>query len=104
MNMPTKTVYVSSADEELWEKAGRYAGGSLSELVTGFVKKFVAEHEEAEGKTGSTRAVDTAYCPFLLIAASIEGLKPMQTETSVANCLGKGCALWAGQCGLINDY
>ena len=33
--MPNRTIYVKEADAELWEKAEKLAGGSVSSLLSG---------------------------------------------------------------------
>lgn len=46
--MPDKTIYIRAGDEELWRKAEAQASGSLSGLLAGFIRKFVADKEEAQ--------------------------------------------------------
>ena len=46
--MPNKTIYVREADAELWEKAEKLAGGSLSGLITEAVRRYTEEEERKE--------------------------------------------------------
>ncbi len=61
----TRTLYVREEDAEVWEKARELAGESLSQLVTTFLRNFVAEKEAAAG--GFYRIVlryRTGYVPY----------------------------------------
>jgi hypothetical protein len=46
--VPNKTIYVREADKELWEKAEKLAGGSVSSLLTEALKRYVEEEERKE--------------------------------------------------------
>ncbi len=46
--MPNKTIYVREADREVWEKAERLAGGSVSALITEALRRYVEETELKE--------------------------------------------------------
>ncbi len=43
--VPNKTIYIREADREIWEKAERFAGGSVSALITQALKRYVEEEE-----------------------------------------------------------
>ena len=38
---PNKTIYVREADAEVWEKAEKLAGGSVSALITEALRRYV---------------------------------------------------------------
>jgi hypothetical protein len=46
MMMPNKTIYVRDADVELWEKAEKLSGGSVSRLIAEALRRYVAEREK----------------------------------------------------------
>ena len=46
--MPNKTIYVKEADTELWAKAEKLAGGSISALLTETLRRYVEEEERKE--------------------------------------------------------
>ena len=46
--VPNKTIYVREADAELWEKAEKLAGGSLSGLITEAVRRYTEEEDRKE--------------------------------------------------------
>ncbi len=46
--VPNKTIYVRAADAELWERAEKLAGGSLSGLITEAVRRYVEAEERKE--------------------------------------------------------
>ena len=46
--MPNKTIYVREADTEVWEKAERLAGGSVSALIAEALRRYVEEVEQKE--------------------------------------------------------
>lgn len=46
--MPNKTIYVKDSDRELWERAERLGGGSVSALLTEALRKYVEESELKE--------------------------------------------------------
>ena len=52
--VPRKNIYVREADQELWEKAEKLAGESLSAVVTEALRGYVAraEAKAAQGETG----------------------------------------------------
>jgi len=43
--MPNKTIYVREGDRELWERAEKMAGGSLSGLLAEALRRYIAERE-----------------------------------------------------------
>jgi hypothetical protein len=44
--VPNKTIYIKEADTELWEKAERLAGDSVSALLTEALRRYVEEAEQ----------------------------------------------------------
>jgi hypothetical protein len=46
--VPNKTIYVREADTEVWEKAERLAGGSVSALIAEALRRYVEEVEQKE--------------------------------------------------------
>ena len=57
--MPNKAIYVKEADAELWGKAEKLAGGSLSALITEAVRRYVEEEERKEqAKMGTIQTVE----------------------------------------------
>jgi hypothetical protein len=47
--VPNKTIYIREADTEVWEKAEKLAGGSVSALITEALRRYV-EEEEMKGE------------------------------------------------------
>lgn len=56
--MPNKTVYVRQGDEEVWEKAEKLAGGSVSSLISEALRRYV---EEAEQKEQGMEAIEVEF-------------------------------------------
>jgi len=46
--VPNKTIYVREADAEVWERAEKLAGGSVSALITEALRRYVEEQEQKE--------------------------------------------------------
>jgi hypothetical protein len=46
--VPNKTIYIREADREIWERAEKLAGGSVSALITQALKRYIKEEELRE--------------------------------------------------------
>jgi hypothetical protein len=48
LSVPNRTIYVRETDAEVWEKAERLAGGSLSALIAEALRRYVEQEEQKE--------------------------------------------------------
>jgi hypothetical protein len=46
--VPNKTIYIREADTEVWERAEKLAGGSVSALITEALRRYVEEQEQKQ--------------------------------------------------------
>lgn len=46
--VPNKTIYIREGDTELWEKAEKLAGGSVSSLIADALRRYVEEENRKE--------------------------------------------------------
>lgn len=46
--VPNKTIYIREADAEVWERAEKLAGGSVSALITEALRRYVEEEQQKE--------------------------------------------------------
>jgi hypothetical protein len=49
--VPNKTIYIREADAEVWQRAEKLAGDSVSALITDALRRYV-EEEELKERTG----------------------------------------------------
>ncbi len=56
--VPNKTIYVREADTELWDKAEKLAGGSVSSLITEALRRYVEEEERRDQSGMETIEID----------------------------------------------
>jgi hypothetical protein len=52
--VPNKTIYIREADAEVWQRAEKLAGDSVSALITEALRRYV-EQEEQKERTGMER-------------------------------------------------
>ena len=52
--VPNKTIYIREADAEVWQRAEKLAGDSVSALITEALRRYVEEEEQKE-RTGMER-------------------------------------------------
>lgn len=46
--VPNKTIYIREADTEVWERAEKLAGGSVSALITEALRRYISAEEQKE--------------------------------------------------------
>src|SRR5215218_3028199 len=61
MLVPNKTIYIREADRDVWEKAEKLAGGSVSALLTEALRRYIETKEPEEGVGMETIEVELAY-------------------------------------------
>jgi hypothetical protein len=82
--VPNKTIYIREADAEVWERAEKLAGGSVSALITEALRRYVEEQEQKEKRGMETIEVEFWGPGDVPYDASFVGrwlLWPDETET-----------------------